>query len=212
MADRIWFEGIDSVGTFRSGDVRLDVKFRDSDGNEYMWIPEWDDLSDLYAEAERVEELNIGEGYWLDELKKRKQFDDETLHHIAEIIADTWTGDDLNRFFETLDFDIEWDDTTEAAISEYAGLNPIKASMEGMDSESKRRETVVEKLEELNEEDYRYVVQVISKAAHPRTHIGEEDRHSEVVDQLNQILEFEYMKVTEEGEVLPMDYDGVGSE
>jgi hypothetical protein len=108
MDSRIWLRDIDSSGTFRSGDIRLDIVFEDSEGKTYTWYPEWDDIRKLYAEAERVEEVNPTGDKELENLKEFKQLDTPVIDQIAKIIAETWTGDRLGRFFRELGYDTEF--------------------------------------------------------------------------------------------------------
>ncbi|MDL0127741.1 hypothetical protein [Halobacterium salinarum] len=154
---RIHFEKVDSSGTFRSGDIRLDVKFQDEHGNQYIWFPKWDDLQKLYAEAERVEELNPTGDKDLKKLKELKQFDLSVLNAIAEVIADTWQGDDLNRFIRDLGYETEYDQQTEHQAEFNASLFPPVDGAEGV-----RKDYVMEVLEDLNKQDYQLIIEVMA--------------------------------------------------
>jgi len=199
---RIHFEKIDSSGTFRSGDIRLDVKFQDEHGNQYIWFPKWDDLQKLYAEAERVEELNPTGDRDLKKLKELKQFDLSVLNAIAEVIADTWQGDDLNRFIRDLGYDTEYDQQTEHQAEFNASLFPPADGAEGV-----RKDYVMDVLENLNEEDYQLIIEVIEQAASPKQHIGKEDRQERVRYRLNEAIKHEGLHVTTSGAVEPIEYN-----
>lgn len=197
MTRRLHFKRIDSSGTFRSGDVRLDVKFRDEEGNEYIWFPKWEDLQNLYAEAERVEELNPTGDEDLERLKKLKKPDDAVVDEIAVVIAEIWTGDDLAKFFERAGFEIEFGYQAE----EHARTFPAETG--GPDRV--RKEVVRSKLHELNEEDYENVVEVIEQASSEKEHIDQNDRRETVLYRLNRAIEHEGWKVTRDGNVEPIE-------
>lgn len=199
---RIHFEKIDSSGTFRSGDIRLDVKFQDEHGNQYIWFPKWDDLQKLYAEAERVEELNPTGDKDLKELKELKQFDLSVLNAIAEVIADTWQGDDLNRFIRDLGYETEYDQQTEHQAEFNASLFPSVDGAEGV-----RKDYVMEILENLNNQDYQLIIEVIEQAASPKQHIGKDDRQEKIRYKLNEAIKHEGLHVTTAGAVEPIEYN-----
>lgn len=199
MSRRLHFEKIDSSGTFRSGDIRLDVKFQDEEGNEYIWFPRWDDLRNLYAEAERVEDMNPTGEEDLNRLKELKRLDDSVINEIAEVISDTWTGDDLGTFFRQLGYDVDYGYQTE----ENARTFPAETG----GPERARKQFVTNKLRELNEEDYKSVVKVIEKAVSRKEHIDKEDRRETVIYRLNRAVEHEGWEVTRDGNVQPIRYD-----
>jgi hypothetical protein len=199
MARRIHFERIDSSGTFRSGDVRLDVHFQDEEGNEFVWFPRWDDLQKLYAEAERVEEMNPTGEEDLERLKELKQLDEPVIDEIAEIIAETWTGDALARFFRQLGYDTEYG----REVEEHARTFPAETG----GPETVRKEFVREKLRDLNQEDYTLVVEVIEKAVAGKEHIEQDERRETVRYRLNEALRHEGWTVTRAGNVQPIERD-----
>jgi hypothetical protein len=199
MSRRLHFKRIDSSGTFRSGDIRLDVKFHDEEGNEYVWFPRWEDLRNLYAEAERVENLNPTGDKDLSRLKSLKQLDDTVINEIAEIIADTWTGDSLGKFFRQLGHDVDYG----YQIEENARTFPAETG--GPDRV--RKQFVLGKLRELNEEDYELVVKVVEKMASRKEHINDEERRKTVLYRLNKALEHEGWEVTRDGNVQPIQHD-----
>lgn len=199
MSRRLHFEKIDSSGTFRSGDIRLDVKFQDEEGNEYIWIPEWDNLRNLYAEAERVEDMNPTGEEDLGRLKELKRIDGPVISEIAEVISDTWTGDDLGNFFRQLGYDIDYS----YQVEENARTFPAETG----GPERVRKQFVTDKLRDLNKEDYKDVVKVIEKAASRKEHIDKEDRRETVLYRLNRAVEHEGWEVTGDGNVQPICQD-----
>lgn len=193
---RVFFDKIDSVGTFPDNRIKMDIIFQDSNGNEYVWTPKWEEVMSIYAESERVEEMNLAGGEWVEELKDKKQFSDEVLEEVAGVIADGRSTDEIADFFEMLEFDAD------EMRHNLAYDDPLRSKAE---SHSNRIYISKEKLQELNSEDYRYVVQVVQKAADPKQYIGEQEKHQEMVEKLNTALEFENLRVTEDGRVLPME-------
>jgi hypothetical protein len=56
---RIFFDKYDSSGRFPDGRVKLDVYFHSSDGEKYVWTPEWErGTRHFFLEAYRIEKLN----------------------------------------------------------------------------------------------------------------------------------------------------------
>lgn len=182
------FARIDSVGTFPDNRIKMDIIFQDSNGNEYVWTPKWEEMMSIYAESKRVEEL-----------KDKKQVSDEVLDEVAEVIADSRNTDEIADLFEILGFD---GDEMRYNLSH---IDPLRPRVEGHHN---RVYVAREKLKELNSEDYRYVVQVVQKVADPKQYIDNQEKHQEVVEKLNTALEFENLRVTEDGRVLPREGDG----
>ena len=184
MGKRIWFDAIDSVGSFPDGRIKMDVVFEDGKGEEFVWTPRWNDIMSLYQEAERVEEINVQEGRWLDDLRDGKQFSDEVITEIAKILGDTRTGREISDFFSAAGFpDISHDGSTKWRFA--------------------RRE-----LRELNEDDYTQILQIIEKLADPKQYLSREDDHEIVMKRLNNALEFESLHVTEDGRIITSKQDG----
>lgn len=183
--ERVYFERIDSTGSFPRGAIAMQVIFEDSQGREYVWTPGWEEVVDIYAEAERVEETNEGGGEWLEMLRERNAFSEEVLSHIAETIASELTEDEVTSFFKKSGFpEIEY----------------------GEDTSEDKSEHIYRELAELNENDYTQVTQIIEVFADPRRYISEETRHKRVVRRLNKGLKHEDWKVTEDGEVQATRY------
>lgn len=178
----------------------MDVKFHDEEGNEYLWFPKWDDLRNLYAEAERVEDMNPTGDEDLERLKELKQLDDAVIDEISDIIADTWVGDDLGDFFRQLGHDVDYG----YQIEENARTFPAETG--GPDRVRKR--FVANKLRELNEVDYELVVKVIEKAASQKEHIGMEYRRETVVSRLDEVVKHEGWTITQDGNIQPIQYNG----
>src|SRR3990172_8248609 len=56
---RIFFHKHSSLGRFPDGRIILDVYFRDSGGEQYIWTPDWEKgTRELFLEAYRIERLN----------------------------------------------------------------------------------------------------------------------------------------------------------
>ena len=56
---RIYFDKYDSSGKFPDGRVKLDVHFHSSDGEGYVWTPDWErGTRHFFLEAYRIEKLN----------------------------------------------------------------------------------------------------------------------------------------------------------
>lgn len=66
------------------------------------------------------------------ELKELKQFDLSVLNAIAEVIANTWQGDDLNRFIRDLGYETEYDQQTEHQAEFNASLFSPADGAEGV--------------------------------------------------------------------------------
>lgn len=56
---RIYFDKYASSGKFPDGRVKLDVYFKSSDGENYVWTPDWEKgTRHFFIEAYRIEKLN----------------------------------------------------------------------------------------------------------------------------------------------------------
>lgn len=199
MNRRLHFERIDSSGTFRSGDVRLDVKFSDEEDNEYIWIPSWEDLRNLYAEAERVEEMNPTGKEDLERLEELKKLDNAVIDQIADVIADTWRGDKLVEFFKRAGYEIKFGQKAE----EHARTFPAETG----GPHRLRRKAVRNKLHKLNDEDYEEVVEVIEQASSKKEHIELNDRRETILYRLNEAIKHEGWKITRDGNVQPIEHE-----
>ena len=143
-------------------------------------------------EKEIGKEMNLTGGEWSDESKENKQFSDEVLDEVAEVMADGRSTDEIADLFEIVGFDVD------EMRYNLRHDDPLQSKAE---SHSNRVYIAKEKLQELNSEDYRHVLKVIQKAADPKQYIGEEEKHQEVVEKLNTALEFEDLRVVDDGRI-----------
>jgi len=68
---RIFFGKYDSSGKFPDGRAKLDVYFHSSDGEKYVWTPDWErGTRHLFLEAYRIEKLNKPESPERERFKK----------------------------------------------------------------------------------------------------------------------------------------------
>jgi hypothetical protein len=133
-----------------------------------------------------------------DDLEK---FDPETIECLAEIIGRTKHGTEVEQFFERLSFHIEWNDAKEGSISEYINTFPVEAKERGINLESAREEAIFKKLKELNNEDPSNIVDVLEKMAHPRNYIDSDENRDQLLEELNEYLKFERLRIIDCGEV-----------
>jgi hypothetical protein len=130
-----------------------------------------------------------------------EDFDPETLDYIAEVIGDIKQGTEIKRFFERLNFEIDWDDAKEGSIHEWIATFPVEAKEEGIDLESARKSTILENLKELNKEDPSNIISIIEKLAHPRHYIEDDKGREEIIERLNRILKWEDLRIVDQGKV-----------
>jgi len=133
-----------------------------------------------------------------DDLEK---FDPETLDYIADVIGRTKKGTEIKQLFERINFEIDWDDAKEGSIHEYIATFPVEAKERGIDLEGARKNTIFEKLKELNNEDPSNIVSVIEKLAHPRNYVGSDENREQIIDELNEFLKWEGLRIVDDGEV-----------
>ena len=129
------------------------------------------------------------------------QFDPETLDYIAEIIGEIKQGMEIKKFFERLNFEIDWDDAKEGSIHEWIATFPVEAKERGIELESARKSTILDKLKELNKDNPSNVVAVIEKLVHPRHYIENDKERGQIVENLNKILKWEDLRIVDQGEV-----------
>ena len=68
---RIFFERYDSSGKFPDGRIKLDVYFEDSEGNKYVYTPDWErGTRSFFLEAYRIERLNRPESGEIERFKQ----------------------------------------------------------------------------------------------------------------------------------------------
>jgi hypothetical protein len=133
-----------------------------------------------------------------DDLEK---FDPETLDYIADVIGRTKKGTEIKQLFERINFEIDWDDAKEGSIHEYIATFPVEAKERGIDLEGARKNTIFEKLKELNNDDPSNIVSVIEKLAHPRNYVGSDENREQIIDELNEFLKWEGLRIVDYGEV-----------
>lgn len=148
-----------------------------------------------------LEEIQSVESSGVDQNK----FDPRTRDYLADLISKTWTGDDLSRFFERQDIDIDWDAAKEGTIREHIATFPVEAEEKGLDLERARKTAVRDVLEEVNRNENRSLEDIITEFAHPQSYIGNQDKHSQVVSELNSALEYEGLKVNSDGELFDLE-------
>lgn len=74
---RIFFDRYDSSGRFPDRRVKLDVYFCSSDGEQYVWTPDWSKgTRHFFLEAYRIEKLNVPKSA---ERERFKQVAEEVL-------------------------------------------------------------------------------------------------------------------------------------
>ncbi|NHN60057.1 MULTISPECIES: hypothetical protein [Halorussus] len=130
-----------------------------------------------------------------------EDFDPESLDYIAEIIGDVKQGTEIKRFFERLNFEIDWDDAKEGSIHEWVATFPVEAKEMGVDLESARKSTILEKLKELNKENPSNIISIIGKLAHPIHYMRNDKEREQIVENLNNILKWEGLRIVDQGEV-----------
>ncbi|MGA2159587.1 MAG: hypothetical protein ABSG90_10215 [Dehalococcoidia bacterium] len=85
MNKRIFFGKYDSLGKFPDGRVKLDVFFHSSDGDSYVWTPDWQKGTRLFfLEAYRIEKLNEPDS---PQIKEFKRVAKQVLHEEDDIEA-----------------------------------------------------------------------------------------------------------------------------
>jgi len=70
MRRRIYFKEYDSTGKFPDGRIKLDIYFKDSEKNLYIWTPRWEKVRALFLEGYRIEKLNRLKGKEIEEYKE----------------------------------------------------------------------------------------------------------------------------------------------
>ncbi|MFC4987157.1 hypothetical protein [Saliphagus infecundisoli] len=199
--ERIWFDEITTEGKFPRGALTMDVVFEDDAGNEYVWTPKWEEMQNLYSTAERVEELNEGGGEYLEELKALQRFSGPTIIRLAKCISNHTSRSGVEKKLndetvigkETADREQVAQIFTEADLP--APEYPRKFTM------SNRWRLIRDHLQQLNEEDYQNIIDVIEVMVHRNRHVDAEDRRRTIIEEMNKVLTYENMEITIEGKV-----------
>ncbi|MFC2070282.1 hypothetical protein ACFLTB_03825 [Chloroflexota bacterium] len=77
MKKRVYFQSYDTSGEFPDGRVKLDVFFKSSGGEQFVWTPDWEKgTRQFFLEAYRTERLNVPKGT---ERERFKQVAEEVL-------------------------------------------------------------------------------------------------------------------------------------
>jgi hypothetical protein len=130
-----------------------------------------------------------------------EEFDPETLDYIAEIIGDLKQGTEIKRFFERLNFEIDWDDAREGSIHEWIATFPVEAKERGVDLKSEKKREILETLKNLNREDPSNIISIIEKLVHPRHYIEHDRERKRVIENLNKVLKWESLRIVDQGVV-----------
>lgn len=97
---RVFFKRYSSTGKFDDGRIRLDVYFKDSKANTYIWTPDWKmGTRSLFLEAYRVEKLNRPKG---PEVERFRQTGKEVLVEDEEKIE---SYDEVSGYLKRLEKD-----------------------------------------------------------------------------------------------------------
>jgi hypothetical protein len=206
--EQLWFDEITTEGRFDRGAMAMEVVFEDDHENEYVWCPEWDDVRQLYATAEKVEGLNEGGGEELERLKALQRFSRPTLTRLAKCI-------DLHTSLTGIQKEFEG---KSGKASELADKTYIADVFHGADvSEpeypdkfvlSERWKHIREHLQGLNEIDYHHIINVIEVLVHRRRHVDAEERRRTIIEELNKVLMYESFEIGLDGSVhLISDHD-----
>lgn len=202
--ERIWFDELVTEGSFPRGAIAMEAVFEDDDGTKYVWAPKWQELQNMYAAAERVENVNTGGGEHLEQLKALQQFSGPTLTRLAKCIdVHTSLGKLQRRFSDKVvgsgrmadKSDVE-DVFSEAGFTEPEF--PYKFNL------ANRWKYIRERLRELNQQDYNYIIKIIEVLVHRNRHIDAEERRRTIIEELNKALTYENMEITLDGKVTPI--------
>lgn len=202
--ERLWFQEIITEGSFPRGAIAMEVIFEDDDGTEYVWTPGWEELQNMYTTAERVEEVNTGGGEHLEELKALQQFSGPTLTRLAKCLNDHTSLNKLKHAFhdEKVGRTKPADKSRIEEVFNDAGFAgpeyPYKFNL------ANRWKFIRERLQELNQEDYKNIIKIIEVLVHRNRHIDAEERRRTIIEELNKVLTYENMEITLDGKVTPI--------
>lgn len=199
--ERLWFDEITTEGKFPRGSLAMEVVFEDDAGERYIWTPKWDEMQNLYATAERIEEINEGGGDELQQLKALQRFSGPTLTRLAKCI-DKYTS--LSGIEKTFDDGMVKAD--ELADKEQIRHIFKDAGVAGPDyprkfNLSQRWKFIREQLEELNQEDYQHIIDIIEVLVHRNRHVDAEERRRTIIKELYRVLIYENMEISLDGTV-----------
>lgn len=199
--ERLWFEEIATEGKFPRGSIAMEVVFKDDAGEQYVWTPKWEEMQNLYATAERVEEVNEGGGEELERLKALQRFSGPTLTRLAHCIDHHTSLSGIRKEFN--DGAVRGGETADqtqiADVFQDAGVSepeyPHKYTL------SERWKYIRKHLQELNEKDYQHIIDIIEVLVHRNRHMDAEERRRTIIEELNKVLTYENMDVGLDGKV-----------
>lgn len=173
-----------------------------------MWTPKWEEMQKLYATAERVEDINEGSGEDLERLKTLQRFSGPTLTRLARCIEHHTCLNGIRKEFDdgTVRVRDMADQTQIAEVFQDAGVSepeyPYKFTL------SERWKYIRDHLQELNQDDYQHIVDIIEVLVHRNRHVDEEERRRTIIEALNKVLTYENMEIGLDGKVQVIGDDG----
>lgn len=206
--ERLWFDEITTEGKFPRGSIAMEVVFEEDVGKQYVWTPKWKEMQKLYATAERVEEVNEGGGEDLERLKALQRFSGPTLTRLANCIDHHTSLNGIRKEFNdgAVKAGETADQTQIADVFQDAGVSepeyPHKFTL------SERWKYIRDHLQDLNQDDYQHIVDVIDVLVHRNRHVDAEERRRTIIEELNKVLTYENMEIGLDGKVRLIRDDG----
>lgn len=199
--ERLWFDEITTEGSFPRGSIAMEVVFENDAGEDYVWTPRWDEIQNLYATAERVEETNENGGEDLEKLKALQEFSGPTLTRLAKCINYHTSHTGLKAEFTdgTVKAGNLADRTRINEVFQDAGVS--KPEYPDRYNLSDRWKFLRDHLQGLNHENYKNIVSVIESLTHQNRHVDAEERRRTLIEELNKVLTYENMEITLDGSV-----------
>lgn len=199
--ERLWFDEITTEGSFPRGSIAMEVVFEDDDGDRYVWTPKWEEMQNLYATAERVEEVNEGGGEELEQLKALQQFSGPTLSRLAKCLDYHTSLDGVKmKLSDNAVIGAASADKTEVAeVFRDAGVSP--PDYPDRFTLANRWKFIRERLQELNQEDYQHIINVVEILVQRNRHVDAEERRRTIIEELNKVLTYENMEIGLDGKV-----------
>lgn len=182
----------------------MEVIFKDDHGEKYVWTPKWSEMQNLYATAERVEELNEGGGEDLEQLKALQRFSNPTLTRLAKCLDHHTSHSGLEKEFQD-------EPTTVGEAADSDRINDVFEEAEIEPPDYPDRYNLADQwkilesyLKALNRSDYQNIIAVIEALVHRNRHVDEEDRRRTIIEELNKVLNYENMEIGLNGKVRPI--------
>lgn len=199
--ERLWFEEITTEGSFPRGSIAMEVVFEDDTGSRYVWTPKWNEMQNMYAAAERVEEVNEGGGEELKRLKELQRFTGPTITRLAKCI-------DQYKSLRAVKQKLAGNPVVGVASTEHTDVADIFHDADVSPPEypnqftlSDRWSFIRDRLHELNQDDYQYIIRIIEVLVHRNRHIDAEERRRTIIEELNKVLTYENMEIGLDGKV-----------